>query len=46
MPDTLEDEPARTTAPQSDYSQRQVAIGALVVAIGVAIAYLTPGLLF
>lgn len=44
--DTLEDAPTRTTAPQSDYSQRQVAIGAIVLAVGLAIAYLAPGLLF
>lgn len=46
MTDTLEDEPSRTTAPQSDYSRTQVAIGAAVLAIGLAIAYVTPGFLF
>lgn len=46
MTDTLEDEPTRTTAPQSDYSQRQVVIGAVVLAIGLGIAYVTPGFLF
>lgn len=46
MTDTLEDEPTRTTAPQSDYSREQVLIGAVVLAVGLAIAYLTPGLLF
>lgn len=40
------DEPeGRTTAPQSDYSARQVAIGALVTAVGIAIAYGVPALL-
>lgn len=40
------DEPdGRTTAPQSDYSGRQVAIGAIVTAVGIAIAYGVPALL-
>jgi len=46
MADTYDDEPSRTTAPQSDYSRKQVAIGAAVLAVGLAIAYLTPGFLF
>lgn len=46
MADTHDDEPSRTTAPQSPYTQRQVAIGAAVVAAGIVVAYLVPGLLF
>lgn len=46
MADTYDDEPSRTTAPQSDYSRKQVAIGAAVLAVGLVLAYLTPGFLF
>lgn len=39
------EDPGRSTAPQSDFSTRQAAIGALVTGVGIAIAYLVPGLL-
>ena len=45
MADTYDDEPSRTTAPQSPYTQRQVAIGAGMFAVGTVVAYLIPGLL-
>lgn len=32
----------RTTAPQSDYSGRDVAVGAVVAAVGVAITFGVP----
>lgn len=39
-------EPAgRTTAPQSDFTTRQAAIGALVTAVGLVVAYVVPALL-
>lgn len=39
-------EPAgRTTAPQSEFTTRQAAIGAVVTAIGLVVAYAVPGLL-
>jgi len=41
-----DDEPAgRTTAPQSEFTIKQAMIGALVTAVGIAIAYGIPGLL-
>lgn len=46
MADTYDDEPSRTTAPQSPYTTREVGIGATVVAVGLVLAYLVPGLLF
>lgn len=46
MADTYDDEPSRTTAPQSPFSKRQAAIGAAVTAVGLVVAYLVPGLLF
>lgn len=43
--DDLEDwATERSTAPQSDFSKRQVAVGALVTAVGLVIAYAVPGL--
>lgn len=43
--DHHDDPDGRTTAPQSEYSGRQVAIGAIVTIVGVAVAYGVPALL-
>lgn len=36
---------ARTTAPQSEYSNRQVAVGAVIAVVGLAITFGVPLLL-
>ncbi|GAB3682013.1 hypothetical protein GCM10028857_07160 [Salinarchaeum chitinilyticum] len=44
--DQHDSEPAgRTTAPQSDFTARQAAIGGIVTAIGLVVAYAVPALL-
>ena len=43
MADDHDDEPeGRITAPQSEYSTRQVGVGFAVLAVGLLVAYLIP----
>lgn len=35
----------RTTAPQSPYSMRQVAVGLIILLLGIVIVFLIPGMI-
>ena len=43
--DHPDDESERTTAPQSDYTKREIAVGAVVALVGIAVVFGVPLLL-
>ena len=43
--ETGDETPVRSTAPQSAFTMRDVLLGAIVLGVGLAIAYAIPGIL-